>query len=454
MVGTFMIVLDFFIVNVALPSIQVGLHASTSQVEWVVAGYGLTLAVFLIAAGRLGDRIGRRRTFALGLWLFVGTSALCGLAPNASTLVAARLGQGIGAALISPNVLSIMGVVYPGEKRVKAITIYGMVMGLAAASGQVIGGVLIAANIAGSGWRAIFLINVPLGLAALTLLKRAVPESRAEQASRIDFTGMALITASLFTLVLPLVEGHDAGWPLWTWASLAASAALFAAFALSQRRLAARGGTPLLDPVVFRSPHLRSGLATQVAFWCGQASFYLVLSLYLQDGRGLHPLAAGAMFTILAAAYLATSMRAPALTQRFGRRLVFIGALFVALGDIALYVFVNHFGSTGPLALMAPGLVLVGAGQGLCITPLTTTVMSHCTPRQAGAISGALSTMQQVGNALGVAITGAVFYGSLHQGVPTAFERSLFELVILLAGVALLTRLLPGRRDLAAGLGD
>jgi MFS family permease len=446
MVGTFMIVLDLFIVNVALPSIQSGLHARASQLEWVVAGYGLALAVCLIASARIGDRVGRRRTLALGLGLFVAASALCGMAPTAPVLVGARLAQGVGAAMISPNVLSLLGVVYPGPKRIKAITVYGMVMGLAAASGQVIGGLLIALNLAGAGWRTIFLINVPVGLVGLGLIRRAVPESRAEKTSRVDVVGLALVTAGLLALVLPLIQGNQAGWPTWTWASLGASAVLLALFAFSQRRLAARGGAPLLDPAVFRTAHLRSGLGTQLAFWCGQASFFLVLALYLQDGRGLRPLDAALVFTVLAAFYLAVSLKAPAWTLRFGRNLVFFGALAVAAGDVLLWLFVHHYGDGGPISLIVPGLALVGAGQGLCITPLTTTVMSYSTPQQAGAISGALSTMQQVGNALGVAVTGAVFYAAVGGGYAEAFSRSLLELTALLLVVALMARLLPGRQ--------
>ncbi|HEX3333448.1 MAG TPA: MFS transporter [Acidimicrobiales bacterium] len=445
MIGTSMIILDFFIVNVALPSIQSGLHASASAIEWVVAGYGLTFAVFLIAAGRIGDRVGRRRTFFIGLSAFVAASALCGLAPNEGVLVAARLAQGVGAALISPNMLSLLGVVYAGERRVKAITIYGLVMGLAAASGQLIGGLLIAANVAGAGWRTIFLINVPIGLVGLAMTRRLLPESRAERATHIDVGGMVLVTAALVALVLPLVQGRSAGWPAWTWMSFGLSAVLVAVFVTSQRRQSARGGSPLLDPVLFKNSSLRSGLATQLAFWCGQAAFFLVLALYLQEGRGLSPLKAGLVFSILAGAYLVVSMKAPALTLRYGRDMVFVGALALAAGDIALWVFVHHYGSGGPVGLLAPGLVLAGAGMGLSITPLTSTVLAHATPETAGSISGALSTMQQVGNALGVAVTGAIFYGALDHGVATAFSRSLVELTGLLIGVAVLTKCLPGR---------
>ena len=441
MCGVFMIVLDFFVVNVALPSMQADLHASTSAIEWVVAGYGLTFAVFLIAGGRLGDMVGRRRTFAAGLALFVVASAACGLAPNPTVLVVARLAQGMAGALISPNVLAIMGVAFPGPARVRAITVYGMVMGLAAAGGQLLGGILIQANLFGWGWRTVFLINVPVGLVALAFTRRLVPESRVEHAGRIDVGGNVLAILGMTALVLPLVEGTQLNWPAWTWVSLAAAPLMFTAFVAHQRRLARRGGTPLLDPALFGQRALLAGLGTQLVFWCGQASFFLVLALYLQKGRGLDALHAGLVFSILAVAYLVTSMRAPTLTLRFGRSLIAVGAVTLALGDIALLAAVH--GDAASIGLLAPGLVLVGAGMGLCITPLTTTVLSHADGERAGSVSGALATMQQVGNAVGVAVTGVIFFGALSNGYQRAFELALVELAGLLLVVAVLTRLLP-----------
>jgi EmrB/QacA subfamily drug resistance transporter len=441
MCGVFMIVLDFFVVNVALPSMQADLHASTSAIEWVVAGYGLTFAVFLIAAGRLGDMVGRRRTFAAGLALFVVASAACGLATNPTVLVVARLAQGMAGALISPNVLAIMGVAFPGPARVRAITVYGMVMGLAAAGGQLLGGILIQANLFGWGWRTVFLINVPVGLVALAFTRRLVPESRVEHAGRIDVGGNVLAILGMTALVLPLVEGTQLNWPAWTWVSLAAAPLMFTAFVAHQRRVARSGGTPLLDPALFGQRALLAGLGTQLVFWCGQASFFLVFALYLQKGRGLDALHAGLVFSILAVAYLVTSMRAPALTLRFGRSLIAVGAVTLALGDIALLAAVH--GDPGSIGLLAPGLVLVGAGMGLCITPLTTTVLSHADGERAGSVSGALATMQQVGNAVGVAVTGVIFFGALSNGYQRAFELALIELAGLLLAVAALTRLLP-----------
>ncbi len=446
MCATFVMVLDFFIVNVALPSIHAELHASSGATEWVVAGYGLTFAVALITAGRLGDRFGRRRVFSLGMALFVLASAVCGLAPSAGVLVVARLAQGLAGALISPAVLAIIGVAYPGAARVRPITIYGIVMGLAAAGGQLLGGIAIQADPFGLSWRAVFLVNVPVGVVALAFTRRQVAESRAEYAARLDLSGMALITLALTALVLPLVEGAQLHWPTWTWACLAASPALFAAFAASQLRTARSGGAPLLDPALFRRRGLAAGLATQLAFWSGQASFFLVFALYLQLGRGLDALQAGLVFSILAAAYLVASIRAPALTLRYGRSLIAAGALSLAAGEAMLLVAVSQIGATGQIAWLAPGLVLTGAGMGLGITPLTTTVMGYADPQRAGALAGALSTMQQVGNAVGVAVTGVICFGAIGGGYAHAFELSLAQLSCLLVAVAALTRLLPRPR--------
>jgi len=441
--GTFMVVLDFFIVNVALPSMQRDLHAGTGAIEWVVAGFALTSAVFLITAARLGDRIGRRRTFSIGLGVFTLASAACGAAASPTVLVAARLAQGIGAALVMPSVLSIINVTYSGADLPRALGIYGLVMGLAAACGQLIGGGLIQADIAGSGWRACFLINVPVGIAALVLAPRFVPESRPEHRPRLDLSGTLLLTAGLTAIVLPLVEGRQHGWPAWTWISFGVAPLLLLTFAAHQRRLARRGGEPLLPPAMFRARSFTAGLVTQLVFWCGQASFFLVLALYLQQGRGLSALDAGLVFTIMAVAYVATSAQAPALVMRYGRRLLAIAALVLASGHGLLLAAVAHVGVGGSIVELAPGLVLIGVGMGLLLVPLTTTILSSVDTRHAGGASGAVTTVQNVGGALGVAITGAIFFGALHGGYAHALELSLAELGALLVGVAVLTRLLP-----------
>jgi MFS family permease len=438
MSGTFMFVLDFFVVNVALPSIQTGLHAGTGAIEWVVAGYAVTTASLLVTGGRLGDHLGARGVFSGGLALFTLASAACALAPTAGALVGARLGQGVAAALMAPTILSILGQIYQGPRRIRAISVYGMVMGLAAVTGQLIGGALIAG---GLGWRAIFWVNVPIGVVSLVLV-RLIPLIPASRSRRFDLVGVVLLTAGLVAVILPLVDGRQHGWPLWSLVCLACSPVVLGGFALYQRRLALRGGSPLLDPTILAQPGLAAGLVTQVTFWCQQAASYLFLALYLQSGRGLTALESGGVFTVLAAGYLATSAKAPGLTQRYGRAVLLSGALVAAAGNVALAL-AAHGGEAGSVLRLFPGLFLLGAGQGLCITPLTTTVLSYSTPATAGAVSGALSTMQQVGNAVGVAVVGLVFFDSVDQGYAVAFGRSTLAMAALLGVVALLTRLIP-----------
>ena len=439
----FMVVLDFFIVNVAMPSLSLDLHAGPTVIEWVVAGYGLTTATGLIAAGRLGDRFGRRRMFSMGLLVFTIASAACGLAPSGGALVAARLVQGLGAALVTPQVLSILSVVYEGKDRARALGIYGISLGLAAVSGQLIGGALIQADVLGLGWRACFLINVPIGVAALLLSRRVVPESRLEGATRLDLVGTALVTLGLVAVVLPLVEGRAEGWPAWTWLSLALSPAILGAFVAHQRRLRDRGGEPLLDPSLFRERAFTTGLLSTMAFFCSMASFFLVLALYLQSGRGLDALQAGLVFTILAASYLVASVQAPALSERFGRHVPAAGGIVLAVGYAVLGLTVFSLGTTGDVLLLTPGLLLAGGGMGLVLTPLTTTVLSSLPVERAGAASGVLSTMQNVGNALGVALIGVIFFNAVHVGYAHAFVLSTCVLAALGLAVAAVTQLLP-----------
>jgi len=449
--GTFVYVLDFFVVNVALPDIQRSLGASPAAIEWVVAGYGLTAAAFLVCGGRLGDHFGRRRVFCTGIALFTITSALCAVAPGSAFLVAARLAQGMAAAIMAPNVLSILGTTYTGKDRVRAISVYGMVMGVAAVGGQLLGGLLIDANVAGLGWRAIFWVNVPVGVAALIAAPRLIPRVPRSGGGRLDVVGAALLTAALVAIVLPLLDGRQQGWPAWSWACLAVGPVLLAAFAAHLRRTKNRGGQPLLDPGIFAVRAFRSGLTCQVLFWSQQAAGYLLLALYLQQGRGLSPLESGGVFAVLAAGYLLTSFRAPGLTIRFGRRVIAIGALTGAAGDLLMVLAVLRWGAAGPVAALFPGLFLLGAGQGLCITPLTTTVLSHADAGRAGSVSGALSTAQQVGNAIGVAVIGVVFYGLLHRGYAAAYEWSVVLMACLLLAAAALAFAIPRTSSLVKG---
>ncbi|WP_426593780.1 MFS transporter [Cellulomonas sp. McL0617] len=437
--GVYLVVLDFFIVNVALPSIQADLGADAAALEWVVSGYGLALGATLLTAGRIGDVIGRRRMYGVGVAGFVVASLVCALARTPGELVAGRLVQGVGAGIVIPSMLSLLGVHFPGPHRARAIGVYGLAMGVAAASGQLIGGVLIQA---GLGWRAIFAINIPVGVAILVLAPVLVPESKAAAPRPIDWVGMLLLTSSVTALILPLIQGRSQGWPTWTWAVLGLSGVLLATTVAQQRRLGRRGGAPLFPAELLTSPTFRSGLGAQLVFWCGQASFYLCLSLYLQQGRGLSPLDSGLLFTVLALAYLSTSLRAPALIGRFGRSVVIAGALVTLAGYAAFGVAVVGFDGWSVL-MLGPGLLLVGAGQGLCITPLTMAVLAHARPSQAGTVSGALSTAQQIGNTVGVALIGVVFFGAVGEGVPHAFALALVPLAMVSVLVAVVARRLP-----------
>jgi MFS family permease len=441
--GTSMAVLDFFIVNVALPAMQRSLHAGGSTLEWVAAGYALTTAVLLIASGRLGDRYGRRRMFALGLGLFTLASVACGIAPNSATLVTGRLAQGAGGALMGTNVLSLIGVIYsdPAD-RAKALGAYATVMGFAAVGGQLIGGALLQLDPLGLGWRSCFLINLPIGIAAMVASIRVIPESRGE-ATSVDLPGIALITAALTALVLPLVEGRQLDWPLWCWISLALVAPLTGVFALQQRRLQQAGMMPLLDRSLLGMRSFRAGLAAQLVFWCGQASFFLILALFLQQGHGLTPLAAGGVVIALALPYVVTSMRATLLAARYGRNVVTASALTLVTGHLVLIGTVALDGTTGSVLALLPGLGIVGIGMGLGMAPLTGGLLAGLRPEQAGAASGALTTAQYVGSALGVALVGIAFFGGLGAGFASAFEHGLWVLVGALSLVAVLSRRLP-----------
>ncbi|MDJ0345942.1 MFS transporter [Streptomyces sp. H10-C2] len=454
LVATFMTALDFFIVNVAIPSMQVDLHAGTAAIQWVVAGFGLALATGLITAGRLGDMFGRRRIFAVGLGLFTLTSVACGIAPTAWMLVVSRVLQGLSAALMGPQVLSIIQTDYAGKAQARAFSMYGLTMGIGAVFGQLIGGLLIKADFFGLDWRTCFLINVPIGAVTLLLVPRALTESRAPKRPRLDVTGVILSTVAVVALVLPLIQGREEGWPLWTWLCLALSALLFAEFAVHQHRLGRRGGDPLLNTALFRERTFTIGALAQLVFWIGQASFFLVLALYLQQGRGLDALGSGLVFTAIGAGYMITSTTAHHLAARLGRHTISVGALGMVLGLGLLWEASHSIGTIGGLGWLVPGLFFDGLGMGMVIAPLTTTVLRGVTPQLVGSASGAVATIQQIGGALGVALIGIIFYDAVGSGLPESFPHAfglgLAFLMVVETALAALVLLLP-RKAAAAG---
>jgi EmrB/QacA subfamily drug resistance transporter len=446
--GTFMITLDFFIVNVAIPTTQRDLHATAGQIQWIVAGYGLAIAAGVITAGRLGDLYGRRRMYALGLALFTLASLACGIAGTAATLVAARVLQGVAAALLTPQVLAIISTAFTGRALVRAFTAYGFTMGIAAVFGQLIGGLLIHADLLGLGWRSCFLINLPIGVATLALVPRVVPRSPGTHTARLDLVGMAMVTLALVAAVLPLIQGQAQHWPLWTFASLVLSLILFGAFIAYQRRLAHRGGAPLVDLTMFAPRGFRVGMLTQLIFWIGQASFFLVLALYLQDGRGLTALGAGTVFAAIGAGYLATSTFAGRIAARVGRQTVALGTVTMAVGLVAMQITVREIGLHGSVAWLIPALVVDGAGMGVALAPLAQTTLGYAAPHHAGGASGVLSTVMQVGGALGIALIGVVFYRG--GDVPHAFGAALTFLTVVEVVAALLVQFLPRPAEVQA----
>ncbi|GAB7182154.1 MFS transporter [Kitasatospora sp. Ki12] len=459
--ATFMTALDVFVVNVALPSLQGDLGAGPAAVQWVMAGFSLALAAGLVTAGRLGDRYGRRRVFGLGLALFTLASAGCGLAPTAATLVGARVVQGLAAALMGPQVLAILRTAFGGTEQARAFARYGLTMGVGAVFGQLIGGLLIRADLFGLGWRSCFLINLPIGLAALAMVRRCLPESRAPRRPGLDPVGVLLVTTGLTALVLPLIQGPQLGWPLWTVCCLGAAAVLLAAFAVHQHRAthathatldtaatldttastATATATPLIDTRLFRDRAFSAGVLAQLAFWLGQGSFFLVLALHLQFGRGLDALGAGLVFTAIGLGYLITSNTTHRVTARLGgRRTITAGGLLMAAGLVLLAV-AAFDAADGSVWWLAPGLFVDGLGMGLVIAPVTSVVLAGVEPRLAGSAAGVVSTVQQVGGALGIALIGLVYYGA--DGPTAAFGHSVLVLAALELVLVALVRLLP-----------
>jgi MFS family permease len=449
LLGAALPLIDFFIVNVALPTIDANFHSSTATLELVVAAYGITYALLLVVGGRLGDAFGRRKLFIAGLTAFTITSLVCGAAPTAELLVLARAAQGASAALMLPQVLSIIQATTSGERRSKALGLYGATAGISMVIGQLLGGVLVAADIAGTGWRPIFLINVPIGLLGLLLAKKTLPETRSANPLGVDHLGTLLLGVSLLSLLIPLMEGQALGWPAWTIGLLALFPFAFAGFIAVERRLERAGGMPLLPPSVLRMPSIQRGLGVAAPFFTGFGGFMFVIAMTLQDGLHMGPLGSGAALTPLAVGFLATSLVSSRLVTRFGHRVVVVGLLTQVAGLLVLIGSTLHAWPHLGVLDLAPGMLICGVGQGLAMTTVFRVVLSKVPSELAGVGSGVLTTTQQTFLALGVATLGSLF-GSLSTAGSVGMERA-FVLVIAIQAalsfsVALLARTLPDPR--------
>ncbi len=441
--------IDFFIVNVALPTIDSDLKASQPLLELVVSGYATAYALLLVLGGRLGDSIGRKRLFLLGMAAFTVTSLACGLAPTATFLVIGRVAQGASAAMMVPQVLATIQAATSGERRSRALGRYGAAGGLAAVLGQVLGGLLVSANIDGLGWRPIFLVNVPIGLAGLLLARRYVPDTRHGAPAPIDGPGTMLLGLTVLALLIPLTEGRSLRWPAWTIALLVVAPLAAAAFVRVERRAERAGRTPLVPPSLLQHRSMRRGLVLALPFFAGFGAFMFCYALLVQDGLHASALTAGLGLVPMAATFLhriAVHVQAARAVRRQGAR-----RWRPAAGSRA-----DHPGSHGVPGLaracrwpaLAPGLAVAGLGQGLVMSPLFGVVLSDVPAAVAGAGSGVLTTTQQTALALGVATLGSLFLALAADGtsISTAFIIVLAVQVVVAVGVAAGARRLPGWR--------
>ncbi|KFF63976.1 MFS transporter [Pectobacterium brasiliense] len=411
----FVTIFDLFVVNVAIPSMQADLGASFAQIGFIVAGYELAFGVLLITGGRLGDVFGRRRLFVVGMAGFTLASALCGLAPSAGFLIGARILQGLAAALLFPQVYASIRVNFDGDDSRRAFGLLGMTLGLAAIAGQILGGWLVHANLFGLGWRSIFLINVPIGLLAIAAA-RFIPESRTPQRPSLEWTGVALVSVGLTLLLVPLIEGPGQGWPAWSLWMLATATLLLAMFYRQQERRQRAGHLPLVDMHLLVQRRFLLGVLLVLLVYSTSSSFFLCFALLVQTGLGLDPFLAGSIFAPCSVGFVLASLAAPRLVARWGTVAIVAGALVYAVSIGLLIMQVQLAGADLVAVRLIPVLVVVGAGQGFIMTPLLNLVLGFVDEVQAGMASGVISTVQQVGAALGVAVVGILFGTALATG--------------------------------------
>jgi MFS family permease len=446
----FMALLDVFIVNVAAPTVQSDLDASGGSLQLVITGYTIAYAVLLVTGARLGGRHGLGRLFLAGLALFTLASLACGLAPTTGLLITFRFAQGTGAALMLPQVLSLIQRTFTGAERVRALAMFSAVLASGAAAGQVVGGVLVSADLFGWGWRPVFLVNVPIGVALLALGARVIPLERPEAAERtrsLDLPGLTLLTAAVLAFTIPLVLGQEKDWPAWCWLLLAASAVLLGLFAAYESVLARRGGAPLLSPRVLRSPGMALSAARILVVMALNAGLMFAASLHLQGperagGLGYGALHAGLVFLPTALAFGALSMLWRRVPGRWQPALAPGGLLLAAASMLAMGLLLRDGGGIGPLALLI--FFVNGCGMALAYAPTLTGALALVRPEDAPDASGVMGTMTQLGMLIGTATFGTLFLNRAESTLSTA--DALWPTMIALSATALATAGLSGLR--------
>ncbi|MCQ4208138.1 MFS transporter [Streptomyces longispororuber] len=435
----FMAVLDVFIVNVAAPTVRTELDASGAALQLIVAGYTITYSVLLITGARLGALFGHRRAVLGGLALFTAASLACGLAQSSGQLIAFRMVQGAGSALMIPQVLSLVQRHFAGQARVRALGVYAAVLAVGAAAGQVAGGVLVSADLFGTGWRSVFLVNVPVGLALLVLGRRELPRDGARAGGALDLVGLVLLGGSVSLLTVPLVLGQEEGWPLWSWLCLGSSVVLFALFWAYESALARRGGAPLIAPRVLRLPGIGLAVFRVFAVMAVNAGYLFTLTLHVQGGLGYGALRAGLTFTPAALAFGAVGLTWRRWPQRWQRGMIPGGFVLAAAGTLGTGLALRG-GSGGGLWLYV-SFVVVGVGLSLGFSPALTRALATVRPEDAADASGLLATVTQLGQLIGVAAFGALFLNRVEaQGAPGAYNSAdaLLLCAYALAGAAVL----------------
>ncbi|MFI9332470.1 MFS transporter [Kitasatospora sp. NPDC052868] len=432
--------LDTTIVGVASPAIQREFGGNGSQIQWISAAYTLAFAVLLITGGRLGDLFGRKRLFVLGAAGFTLASVLCAASTGPATLIAARTAQGLCGALLLPQGLGLIKAMFPPKETGAAFGLFGPVLGLSSVIGPILGGYLTDADWFGTGWRMIFLINLPLGAVAVLAAIRLLPANhttRSASAGRIDPLGVLLLSWAVLLLVYPLVQGRELGWPLWTYAAMVGALPVLWLFSAHQRRVVRRGGTPLIEPTLLRKRAFTSALATGLLFFAAVSGLMLTFTLYLQLGLDWSPLHGGLTMIPLSLGIVAGAVLSGAvLGPRFGRRVLHAGMAVAALGALGMWASLAHWSAGLTSWELSPALVVTGLGLGLIMAPFFDIALAGVDDRETGSAAGVLNAVQQLGGSLGVAVLGTAFFG---WAASDGFERGAGWTLRLTGGLLALT---------------
>jgi EmrB/QacA subfamily drug resistance transporter len=435
----FMDILDSTIVNVAIPSIRESLGASYSAIQWIIAGYSLAFALFLITGGRLGDIIGYKKMFLIGMAGFTVASALSGLATSTEMLIGARLLQGLMAALMVPQILSTIQIMYTTtEERQGISAFYGAIAGVATVLGPIIGALLITGDVWGLGWRTIFLVNLPVGVVAMALAWIYLPDAKSPHPLRVDLVGVVIVLIAMLMLMFPLIQGRELDWPAWVVASMVVSIPVFVLFAFSQLWKDRRDGSPIVVPALFTRRSFVAGIILSLSFFSIVFGFFFIFTIYLQIGLGYSILKAGLTgipFSLGVA--LSAGLSGPVLVPRFGRKIISAGPIIMGLGYGLFLLTVRRYGAEVTPWEFIPSLAIAGLGMGCVVAPIYPFILAEVPIKDAGSASGVVNTVQQIGGAVGVAVVGVIFFGLLGSQAAPSVESVRAELAADLSAAGL-----------------